>query len=131
MAIASPLIPAEKIDVILPDGVEAFRWEFREKSERAVIVGKSVRAASGIRGAMFLVDNGFIEECGTVLRTVSDFTYEIMSICSAMRSGKPTEEQTKFVKQYFAELPETGGGTRPPTGESRPDWRLGRKPARR
>jgi hypothetical protein len=62
---------------------------------------------SGIRAASILVENGYIEECGSILRTVSDFTYEILSISDAMATGNWAKEQLKFVEQYFAELSQT------------------------
>ena len=84
-----------------------FWWQFSENSERALLVGKAVRCASGIRAALLLVENGYIEECGSILRTVSDFSYEILSIADAIMTGNWTQEQSKFVEQYFAELSQT------------------------
>ena len=84
-----------------------FWWQFRENSERALLVGKAVRCASGIRAALLLAENGYIEECGSILRTVSDFSYEILSISDAIATGNWTREQLKFVEQYFAELSQT------------------------
>jgi hypothetical protein len=106
MALASPLLPA--VDV--PAGPEhlkgAFRWEFQEQTERVVLVGKAIRGASGIRAALLLADHGYIAECGTVLRTVSDFTYEMLSICRGIETGSPTSAQKKFLRQYFTPMSE-------------------------
>src|SRR5580700_4289718 len=84
-----------------------FWWQFKENNERALPVGKAVRCVSGIRAASLLDENGYIEECGSILRTVSDFTYEILSISDAMATGNWAKEQLKFVEQYFAELSQT------------------------
>jgi hypothetical protein len=72
MALASPLLPLGEFPQEL-NGLKGFRWDFKEKSERALMVGKAVRMASGIRAALILADLGYITECGTILRTVSDF----------------------------------------------------------
>jgi hypothetical protein len=84
-----------------------FWWQFREKNERGLLVAKAVRCVSGIRAELLLVENGYIEECGSLLRAVSDFTYEILSISDAIATGNWTKEQLKFVEQYFAELSQT------------------------
>jgi hypothetical protein len=107
VAFAGPLGPPLPIPVKAGTLESGFRWEFREHSERALLVGKAVRCVSGIRASLLLADHGFIEECGSILRTVSDFTYEILSICDGLQTGSPSEEQIKFVKQYFEELTET------------------------
>ena len=51
---------------------------------------------------MLLADRGFVTECGTVLRTVSDFTVEIGSLIESMlRAEGPTTAQKDFLRQYF------------------------------
>jgi hypothetical protein len=79
MALASPLRPLAEVPQEL-GGLKGFRWDFREKTERALIVGKAVRMASGIRAALLLADMGYITECGTTLRTVSDFVTEVIAV---------------------------------------------------
>jgi hypothetical protein len=103
--LAAPLVPLKAVPAG-PLGSGGFRWAFREETERALVIGKSVRMISGIRAAFILVDLGYITECGTILRTVSDFAAEIFSICEGVRSGKPTQNQKLFVEQYFKPIPE-------------------------
>jgi hypothetical protein len=98
--LAQPFLPPNKVEVKLKH-IQGFQWDFREKNERTLMVGKAVRMVSGIRAAMILADEGYTTECGTILRTVADFAYEIMSICEGCESGKPTVAQQKFVEQYF------------------------------
>ncbi len=102
MALASPLLPLQTL--VLPH-TSGFLWKFREESDRAVLVGKSVRLASGVRAAFMLADMGYISECGTILRTVSDFTTEIISICEGCKRGTPTTAQKRFLDQYFKPIP--------------------------
>jgi len=80
-------------------------WVFREQTERVLLVGKAVRIISGIRAAMTLADLGFIAECGSILRTVSEYTGEILSICQGLLTGPQTEAQRRFLRQYFAPMP--------------------------
>ena len=100
MALASPLLPPQQVSLSLKH-TSGFQWKFREETDRAVLVGKAVRLASGIRVAFMLADLGYIGECGTILRTVSDFSTEIISICEGCSRGAPTSAQKKFVEQYF------------------------------
>jgi hypothetical protein len=65
---------------------------------------------SAIRAAFILVDLGYVTECGTLLRTVSDFASEITSITEGVRSGTLTAAQKKFVEQYFTPIPEDSDG---------------------
>ena len=44
------------------------------------MIGKLVRAVSGLHGALVLAKAGYITECAVVLRTVSDFCTEIETI---------------------------------------------------
>ena len=106
MALASPLLPLQEVLVELHH-IRGFRWEFREETERALLVGKAVRMVSGIRVALNLADMGYIAECGTILRTVSDFANEIFSICEGCIKGTPTTAQVRFVRQYFAPMAKT------------------------
>jgi len=102
-ALASPLLPLQQVPAG-PAHPDRFRWVFREQSERALVVGKAVRVVSGIRAAMILADMGYVAECGTILRTVSDFSNEMFSITEGVRSGNPTEAQKLFLQQYFTAI---------------------------
>lgn len=103
--LAAPLLPLKKVPAGPPEA-NGFRWAFREESERALVIGKSVRMISAIKAAFILVDQGYVTECGTLLRPVSDFSSEITSITEGVRSGNATAAQKKFLKQYFTPISE-------------------------
>jgi hypothetical protein len=98
-ALAAPIMPPR----IVPEGDEYVRLEFCEHLPHTVMVGKAIRAASGIGAALALADLGYIVECGSILRMVSDFCTEITTIGQALHDGGtlPAAIQT-FVDQYFA-----------------------------
>jgi hypothetical protein len=98
-ALASPLLPLQQVSAG-PRNPDRFRWTFGENTERALVVDKAVLMASGIRAAMTLADMGHVTECGTILRTVSDFAVEIFSVSEGM-TGAPTNDQQLFVRQYY------------------------------
>ena len=103
MALAAPILPPEPIPIKLAH-LAGFQWRFREKNERALLVGKAIRMVSGLRAAFMLAEFGYIAESGTLLRTVSDFANEVISICEGYAKGSPTSDQKKFVEQYFAPM---------------------------
>jgi hypothetical protein len=101
-ALASPLLPLGQVPTVDSD---RFRWVFNEETERALVIGKAVLIASGIRAAMTLADLGHVTECGTILRTVSDFSLEIFFVSEGCMTGTPTADQKLFIKQYFTPMP--------------------------
>jgi hypothetical protein len=105
-ALAAPLLPLVEVPQELDD-IKGFRFDFGEKTERALIVGKAVRMVSGIRAALILADLGYVTECGTILRTVSDFTTEVISVCEGLLRQDPTKAQKDFVEQYFGDTAQT------------------------
>ena len=52
---------------------------------------------------MILADSGYVAECGTILRTVSDFATEAISVCEGCIKGA-NQAQTDLVQQYFAPM---------------------------
>ena len=106
MAIAQPFLPLEA-RTIGRKGEEGIQWVFHEENAWAVIVGKLVRMASGLRAAFLLADTGLISECGTILRTVADFTTEVIAMAETVRTGAANDAQKRFIQQYFAPLAET------------------------
>jgi len=63
--LAAPLPPLKKVPAGPPEA-NGFRWAFREETERALVIGKSVRMISAIKGAFILVDAElFLGPCPT------------------------------------------------------------------
>ncbi len=96
--LAAPLMPPRMV----PEGDNLFRLEFRQHIPHAVMIGKSVRAVSGIRAALVLADLGYVAECAALLRIVSDFCIEVTAVGEALHRGGdlPVSVQS-FVEQYF------------------------------
>ena len=96
--LAAPLMPPRAV----PEGSDRLRLEFKEHIPHAVMIGKLVRAVSGLRGALALADAGFVAECASLLRMVSDFCTEVVAIGEALkRGGEPPRAVRDFVDQYF------------------------------
>ena len=103
-SLADPLTPPRRV----ADGSGRVRLEFREHLPHSVMVGKCVRAVSGLHAALALAESGFVAESAALLRMVSDFCTEIIAIGEALNRGGdlPTPVQT-FVDQYFVPKPRT------------------------
>ena len=104
--LAAPLLPPRVVN----EGDRYIRLEFRQQTPHAAMVGKLVRAVSGIRAAMALAEAGHVAECASILRIVSDFCTEVSAIAEALnRGGEPPRAVRDFVAQYFtpkARIPE-------------------------
>ena len=96
--LAMPLMPPQKV----PEGDDRLRLEFRQHIPHAVMVGKLVRAVSGLRAALLLAEAGYVTECGGLLRMVSDFCTEVTAIGEALNKGGEVPRAVRdFSNQYF------------------------------
>lgn len=100
-ALVSPLLPL--VAVPLP-ALGGGYWAFKEQTPQVVMACKAVRMISGLRAALHLADMGFVAETGSLLRMVSDFADEILSLADGIRRGALTADQTRFVEQFFVPL---------------------------
>jgi len=97
--LAAPLLPARAV----PEGEDLIRLEFRQHIPHGVMIGKLVRAVSGIRASLILADLGYVTECAALLRMVSDLCTEVLAVGEALNSGgEPPAALRTFVEQYFA-----------------------------
>jgi hypothetical protein len=72
------------------------------------MVGKLVRMVSGFHAALSLADQGYVAECASLLRMVSDFCREVSAIGKALQAGgEPPRAVRDFVAQYFMPRPRT------------------------
>ncbi|MGE3542157.1 MAG: hypothetical protein AB7N91_32680 [Candidatus Tectimicrobiota bacterium] len=96
--LAAPLMPPRTV-VEAPD---RRRLELREHRPHTVMIGKCVRAVSGIHAALALADCGYVVECAALLRMVSDFCAEITAIGEALQKGGELPRAVRtFVEHYF------------------------------
>lgn len=95
--LAAPLLPPR----VAVEG-DLIRLLLREHIPHSVMVGKSIRAVSGLRAAVLLAEAGYVSECASLLRMVSDFCTEITAIGKALhRGGQVSAAVQTFVDQYF------------------------------
>ena len=99
--LAAPLLPPIK-------NPTTNRLELREHIPHTVMIGKCIRAVSGVHAALALADLGYVVECTAIMRMVSDFCTEITTIGKALDSQDELPDAAHtFVEQYFATKPQT------------------------
>jgi hypothetical protein len=102
--LATPLMPPRTV----VEGPDLIRLELREHIPHTVMIGKCVRAVSGIHAALDLADLGYVVECAALLRMVSDYCMEITAIGEALHRGGVLPRAVQiFVDQYFVPKPRT------------------------
>lgn len=93
--LAAPLLPPV-------ENPAAERLEFCQHTPHTVMIGKCVRAVSGIHAALALANQGYVTECASIIRMVWDFCTEITAIGEALnRGGEFPKAVHTFVEQYF------------------------------
>lgn len=102
--LAAPLMPPR----VVREGSEHVRLEFKRHVPHAVMIGKLVRAVSGLRGALLVAEAGYVTECAALLRMVSDYCTEVSAIGEALnRGGEPPRAIRDFVNHYFTPIART------------------------
>lgn len=94
-----------------PERVEVppygFRWEHPDKTPEVIQVTKAVRLATSLRAALALADLRLTTEAASLLRLAGDFSNEIVFLGEALREGRLTDEQKRFVEQQSVYHPLT------------------------
>jgi hypothetical protein len=96
--LAAPLMPP----ILLSEGHDSIRLDFQHRIPHSVMIGKSVRAVSGIKAALVLAELGYVTECGALLRMVSDFCTEVDALGKSLDAGGELPAAVRaFTDQYF------------------------------
>lgn len=91
-----------------------FAWELGEESVDGMILLKAVRAVSGINAALVLMDSGYSQEVGVLIRTIDEFVGDLAFLTDRMgTSDWPTPKQREHIEHFFSVRrpdvdPETG-----------------------
>lgn len=94
-------------------GSGKYHWyRFPDDDVLQIIAVKAVRVVSGLNATFRLLEHGFAVEAAVLLRTVDDSIDEITFLIEGHQSGAPTRAQQDFVKHFFEEADESGGGAR-------------------
>ncbi|HEV7587819.1 MAG TPA: hypothetical protein VGO40_06780 [Longimicrobium sp.] len=78
-------------------------WQYEHPSGELIVLLKAVRVVSGLNALLVLLEAGYTQEVGVLLRTVDDFVDEITFLLEAYDRDENTASQVKFVQDFFAE----------------------------
>jgi hypothetical protein len=77
------------------------RYRYGEKSAVIIQLLKAVRIVSGLNASMVLLEKGFIQEIGVLIRTIKEFMTDIDFLQEGIDNGKFNKQQEKFIKDFF------------------------------
>jgi hypothetical protein len=83
------------------------RFKYPTPSPIILQVLKGVRIVSGLNALLCLLERGFVQEMGVILRTIDDFDAEIMFVQEAIDQGTMTAHQQEFIDSFFKDEPPT------------------------
>ncbi len=86
---------------VLIDGLPFFRH--RTKSDLLVSYLKVLRALSSLRACIVLLEAGYVQEIGVLCRCIQDYCEDVLFLSNRQSDGKQTEQQTRFVQEFFQE----------------------------
>jgi len=85
---------------LVPDGDEMFP-RFENPTPRHFQILMAVRVVSGINASCSLLESGYVQEVGVILRTLEEFLAKIILIQNMYEENKVTSEQQKLIDEYF------------------------------
>ena len=88
---------------ILTDVSGQRQYRYEQHTPYHVAFLKGVRIVSGLNSCLFLLKGGFAQEVMVIVRTLDDFTAEMMFILENTESDALTNHQKKFLKDFFRE----------------------------
>lgn len=78
------------------------RFQYLNPSPLHLQVLRAVRIVSGLNASICLLEKGYVQEIGVLLRTVDEFICDIEFLQEAYETGKPTIDQQKFINEFFS-----------------------------
>lgn len=78
-------------------------YRYVEKSVQQAIVLKLARVVSGLRAALVLLENGFVQEQGVLQRVLDEINEDIVFLAFALIRSEMTEWHQRYVAAFFEE----------------------------
>ena len=95
-----------KLEVLIPRPVRVaqgddFAFRYKERTPHIVVVQKLSRIVTGLRACLVLLENGLYQEVGAMFRMLKEFDEDVQFMCEAIRSGRCSELQERFITDFF------------------------------
>jgi hypothetical protein len=82
---------------------DGFTLRYIEKTPQQAMLQKFARIISGLHCARLLLAKGFLQEMGTIQRTIDDFTEEILFVTLALANDDITEHHKNYFTYHWME----------------------------
>lgn len=76
-------------------------YNYKDPTSLHFQVLMTVRIASGLHASVCLLEGGYSQEAGAIIRTIEEFNLKILFIDEAHNKGKATAEQQKLINEFF------------------------------
>lgn len=92
--------------VIAPEKVpvrESFVFRYTNKGVLEAIIQKLARNISGLNAVAVLLQSGYVQEVGVILRTLDEIQEDIMFLATAETNGSKTERHERYLRAFYSE----------------------------
>jgi hypothetical protein len=119
MELYAELLPAltaafHRIEALLekPQLVEIHTFHFFRYSNmglKEAAIQKLARLVSGLHASYILLQTGFVQELGVLLRTLDEFAEDTCFLCYAIKDGNVTDLHRNYLEVFYQEEFDTSG----------------------
>lgn len=95
---------------VLVERSSGWTWRYIEEKPEQAILLKCARAISGVRAVWLLLSGGFVQEAGTLMRSIDEIVDDIVFLSLGMRPGKWTQKHDSYVSYFWDEADDDDRG---------------------
>lgn len=78
-------------------------FRFESQSIEAAVLQKCARLVSGLNASLVLIETGYVQEMGTLFRTLDEFNEDILFLCQAIQTGELTGLHKEYLCAFYQE----------------------------
>ncbi|MBA3596214.1 MAG: hypothetical protein H0W40_02395 [Methylibium sp.] len=82
----------------------SFVWRYANRGIHEAIVQKLARNVSGLNAVFVLLQAGYVQEVGVLLRTLDEIQEDIMFLAIAETNGARSERHERYLKAFYSDL---------------------------
>lgn len=107
-AVAAMTNALRKVESLIPPPErvprkDSFVFRYANKGIHEALVQKLARYISGLNAIGVLLDAGYVQEVGVLLRTLDEIQEDIFFLASAETNGARTDRHTQYLDAFYAE----------------------------
>lgn len=78
-------------------------FRHRERTDLLLSHLKCIRAVSSLNACVILLQNGYVQEIGTLCRSIDEFNQDVLFVGTPLGQDGPSEQQKRLVAEFFQE----------------------------